>query len=193
VTLDHQALFGAFLSPHGRASGPQGHLVRAARLDGVAALAGARVGLLWNTKRNAELLLVELGRLLIERYGAEVTARQAPYAHAVPLDGPDLHSLIDSCDLAVVGVGDCGSCAAAAINDGITLERHGIPAAVICSDAFDVTARATAEVQGDPDYPFLTTPHPIAVLAETQVVRRAEQLLPGVVARLIVQAEGAAS
>jgi len=188
VTLDHQArfgdLFGAFLSPVGHASGPRGHLVRAERLP---SLTGKRIGLLWNTKLNSELMLVELGRLLAEQYDAVVTARQAPYAHAVPLDGPDLVSLIDSCDLALVGVGDCGSCAAAAVNDGMALERHGIPAAVICSDAFDVTARATAEVQGDPDYPFLTTPHPIAVLSADQVVRRAEQLLPAVVDRLTVE------
>lgn len=181
MTADHVALFRAFLDPSGRTSWPSGE---AARADRVQSLAGARVGLLWNTKQNAELLLVELGRLLAEQHDALVTARQMPFAHAVPLDGPDLATLVDSCDVALVGVGDCGSCAAAAIADGITIERHGIPAAVICSDAFDVTARATAEVQGDPDYPFLTTPHPIAVLSPTQVTQRAAQLLPVVVSRL---------
>jgi len=176
-----ERLFRAFLDPTGHTERAADGPARAPRPE---RLAGARVGLLWNTKQNAELLICELGRLLSERYGAVVTARQMPYAHAIPLDGPDLTSLVEQCDVALVGVGDCGSCAAAAVADGMSIERHGIPAAVICSDAFETTAQATAEVQGDSAYAFLTTPHPIAVLTPEQVTRRADRLLPEVVARL---------
>jgi hypothetical protein len=35
-----------------------------------------------------------------------------------------------------------------------------------------------AEVQGAPDYPYLTTRHPVAILTPEQVAERARQLLP---------------
>ena len=46
----------------------------------------------------------------------------------------------------ITGIGDCGSCSASAIADGIAFEAAGLPAAAICSDAFGVTADAMADV-----------------------------------------------
>lgn len=185
MTADRDPLFGAFLDPRGRIRTASRDRARAARPR---SLAGVRVGLLWNGKRNAELLVAQIGRLLAEQYDAVVAACAEPYAHAVPLDVPDLAGLVDRCDVTVVGVGDCASCAAAAVADGMAIERQGAPAAVICSDAFVRTARATAAVQGDPGFAFLTTPHPVAALSAHQVAGRATRLLPEVVALLTEEA-----
>ncbi|MBI3967695.1 MAG: hypothetical protein HY329_18815 [Chloroflexi bacterium] len=64
--------------------------------------------------------------------------------------------------------------------DGLTLERRGIPAAVVCTDAFEVTGRAMAEVQGAPDYQFAIIPHPISNLTDEQMKLRANEAAPDV-------------
>jgi hypothetical protein len=77
-------------------------------------------------------------------------------------------------DAVVLGVGDCGSCSAAAIADGVNFERQGLPAAVICSEAFVATADAMAEIQEASGYHYVTTPHPVAGLSPEQVAERAD-------------------
>ena len=89
------------------------------------------------------------------------------------------------CDVIVTGIGDCGSCSASAVADGITFEASNLPAAAICSDAFGVTADAMAELRGAPGYRYATTPHPVAVLTPDQVRERAAQVLDDVVALLV--------
>jgi hypothetical protein len=81
-------------------------------------------------------------------------------------------------------VGDCGSCSASAVADGLLLEQAGIPAAVICSDAFRVSADAMAGLRGTPGYQYVTTPHPIANLSPDGVRDRAAAALPAVVGLL---------
>jgi len=75
------------------------------------------------------------------------------------------------------------------VHDGIALERRGIPAAVICTDAFERMARATAAVAGLPDYPFLMVPHPVGRLSPEQLRARAAAALRDVV-RLLTTAGG---
>lgn len=150
----------------------------------LASLAGARVGLLNNTKRNAAPLLAEVGRLLAERYGAEVTIQRTKQTIAAAVDETLLKEIAAVSDVVVIGVGDCGSCSASAVADGILFEREGVPAAVICTDVFEVTGRAMAEVHGDPDFAFLMTTHPVAVLSPGEVDDRATDLLVPVAARV---------
>ncbi len=64
--------------------------------------------------------------------------------------------------------------------DGILLERAGLPAVSICTDAFRVPARAMAKAYGLPDFRFVTMPHPIASLDADRVRDRARDLLPDV-------------
>lgn len=55
---------------------------------------------------------------------------------------------------------------------------------MICSDAFDATAQAMADVQGAPGYRYLTTPHPVAGLTPEQVRDRAEAVAAAVAGML---------
>ena len=70
------------------------------------------------------------------------------------------------------------------MHDGIALERRGIPAAVVCTDAFERMGRATAEVAGLPGYPFALVSHPIGRLRPPELRARAEAALEQVVALL---------
>jgi hypothetical protein len=151
----------------------------------VAGLGGLRVGLLENTKRNAAQILDAVGRELHAAHGLrELVSRTKPQ-FAMPLTRAQIDDLVASCDAVVVGVGDCGSCSAAAVADGIALQRAGLPVAVICTDAFAETSRAMAALQGDPGYAFLTTAHPVANLGEADIAARAGGLAADVAAALV--------
>jgi hypothetical protein len=71
--------------------------------------------------------------------------------------------------------------------DGILLERAGVPAVSICTDAFIPAAKAMAKVYGFPGYRFVTMPHPLASLNEQQLEERARDLVPEVLRILGVE------
>jgi hypothetical protein len=148
-------------------------------------LQGARVGLLINTKRNAELFLTELGGLLTGEHGAGSVMARTKLAFALPVPEDMLKELVSECDVVITGVGDCGSCSASAVTDGVMLESRGVPTAVICSDAFGASADAIASLRGAPGYRYVTTRHPVAVLTPDEVRDRARQVLPDVVSLLV--------
>jgi hypothetical protein len=147
-------------------------------------LTGATIGLLINTKQNAAPFLDEVGRLLTQRYGATAVTTRTKVNFAQPESEDTIKDMAATCDVIVTGIGDCGSCSASAVADGIAFEAAGLPAAVICSDAFKVTADAMAELRGAPGYRYATTPHPVAVLTPDQVRERAARVLDDVAALL---------
>jgi hypothetical protein len=147
-------------------------------------LRGARIGLLINTKQNAEPFLEEVGRLLVERYGAAGVLARTKVNFAQPAPADLVKEMAAGADVIVTGIGDCGSCSASAVADGVLFEAAGLPAAVICSDAYRVTADAMAGLRGAPGYRYATTPHPVAILTADQVRERAAQVLDEVVALL---------
>ena len=178
----------AILDPTGRtgaaaAPGACGGLALAPRR---ADLRGAAVGLLVNTKKNADVFLEEVGRLLVEQHGAASVLARTKLNFAQPVSDGLLKELITECDVVVTGIGDCGSCSASAVTDGVLLEGRGTPAAVICSDAFRASADAMAGLRGAPGYQYATTPHPVAVLTPEQVRARAAAVLPDVLDLLVV-------
>ena len=172
------------------ADSERGPMVLAGRPEN---LSGLRLGLLANTKRNAEQFLDEVGKLLVDQHGVTtVLARKKPdITNTAP--EPILDDLRAGCDIVVVGVGDCGSCSASAVADGIILEQSDIPAAVICTYAFTASADAMARVRGVPGYPYLAVPHPMANLTPEGVRDKATAAVPGIVAMLTGRAMAAAS
>ncbi len=67
------------------------------------------------------------------------------------------------------------------------LERAGVPAVSICTDAFVVPARAMADVLGHPDFQFVTIPHPIASLSPAEIESNVQHVIDDVV-RILTQA-----
>jgi len=64
--------------------------------------------------------------------------------------------------------------------DGIVLERAGIPAVSLCTDAFRITAEAMANQLGFPGYQYVALPHPIASRTEKEIDEIARDALPEV-------------
>jgi hypothetical protein len=70
------------------------------------------------------------------------------------------------------------------LHDGIELDRRGVPAAVICTDQFVASAKAQAEICGNPRYPFAVVAHPIGSLTPGELRARAAAAVPQVIAIL---------
>jgi hypothetical protein len=155
-------------------------------------LRGLKLGLLENGKQNARLFLEELADVLRERYGVTPVEPRRKEVFTAPAPPELVEEMGAECDVIVTGIGDCGSCSAGTVGDGVAFERHGVPAAVICSDAFRSTADAIAEVSGAHGYRYLTTPHPVAGLTQAQIRERAETVAAEVAELLSAQARRAA-
>src|SRR6266536_2111493 len=73
----------------------------------VSGLRGRRVGLLYNVKHNARELVLEIGALLQERYGAELGEPMLTAGQSGMLAKPEqLQELASKSDLVVTAIGD---------------------------------------------------------------------------------------
>ena len=152
-------------------------------------LKGLRVGLLDNTKPNSTMLLEEIAAVLQRDHGAgEATLYTKDY-FGTPVAEPLLERIVEENDIVVTAVGDCGSCSAATVADGILFERAGVPTVAITSDSFLMSGRAMAQVQGFPGFAFTAVAHPMASLSEQEVRERAHTVMPEVLRILGVEEE----
>ena len=66
------------------------------------------------------------------------------------------------------------------MHDGISFEKKGVPAAVICTEPFVTSAVAMSKMGGIPDYPFVVVPHPLGSLNQEElrdiVLRAADEV-----------------
>ncbi len=175
-------MFDSIIDPTlGPAADARGRTALAARPGD---LPGLRLGLLANTKRNAGDFVEEVAALLESGHGVRTVLTRTKPSIVHPAPPEMLAELRAECDVVVVGVGDCGSCSASAIADGLQLEAAGVPTVVVVSDAFRVSADAMAELQGTTGYQYVTTPHPVANLSREGLRDRAAAATPEIVALL---------
>jgi hypothetical protein len=73
------------------------------------------------------------------------------------------------------------------MHDGITLEKQGIPTAVICTEPFVSSAKAMSKIGGIPDYPFVVLPHPLGSLEPEALRQLAMQAAPEVLKILLAR------
>ncbi|GAB3151921.1 UGSC family (seleno)protein [Microbacterium neimengense] len=173
----------ALLDPTGMGAGADDGTLAARPVS----LRGLRVGLLDNTKPNATMLLEEIAAILQRDHAAgEATLYTKDY-FGTPLSEPLLERIAAENDIVITAVGDCGSCSAATVADGIMFERAGVPTVSITSDSFFMSGRAMASVQGFPGFEFTAVAHPMASLTETEVRERAAAVMPEVLRILGVE------
>ena len=73
------------------------------------------------------------------------------------------------------------------MHDGLTLERRGVPTAVICTEPFVTSADAMAALGGVPDYPYVVVPHPLGSRTMEQIREIAARAAPDVLGILLAQ------
>jgi hypothetical protein len=72
----------------------------------LSSLQGMTVGLIDNHKRNANVYLEELGRLLQERYGVSQVVTYRKISQSLPTASEVLHQLAGECDVIIHAVAD---------------------------------------------------------------------------------------
>ena len=70
------------------------------------------------------------------------------------------------------------------MHDAIAAETRGIPAVAVMTDRFVPSARAVAELNGLPDYPFVVIGHPIANDGDEELRSKAEVVVTRIAALL---------
>lgn len=138
-------------------------------------LKGLTVGLLDNTKPNAMLLLDQIVADLRRDHGVGEVKRYVKDYFGTPVKDELFDEIVSEVDIVITAVGDCGSCSAATVADGIKFERAGIPTVSICSDSFAMSGQAMADVQGFPGFEFVMVEHPVASLDSSLIRGRADQ------------------
>ena len=89
------------LNPEG--TSPEGSLPLAARPK---TLTGKTIGVLSNSKLNADAVLSAVGELLAERYGAAGIVHRAKPNFSLPAPEATMQELLKQCDIVLAGVGD---------------------------------------------------------------------------------------
>jgi hypothetical protein len=70
------------------------------------------------------------------------------------------------------------------MHDALAAETRGIPAVAVMTDRFEPTARAVAELNGLPAYPYVVIAHPIANNSDAELRAKAEGAIARIVALL---------
>jgi hypothetical protein len=117
----------------------------------------------------------------IERAGAELSTWQSETRGGVEAERADkeLQTFLEDLDVAVMGLGTCGSCTMWTMHDALAAADRGIPTVAVVTEHFAPLARMFAERGGRPDLPLYVLPYPLESRPEADVRRVAREHLVG--------------
>lgn len=142
----------------------------------VKALTGLRLGILDNSKWNANKLL----------RGAQAALADAGFAtvnyyvkHNFSKDAaPELlEKIARENDIVLTAIGDCGSCCSCCIRDAVALERIGVPSAAIITTEFVHETELTRQAIGMPGLTPVVIDHPVSSITAEEVAARVAQIV----------------
>lgn len=141
-----------------------------------AALAGLRLGVLDNSKWNANKLLRGAATALGARF--PLAAVNYYVKHSFSKDAaPELIGRIAAeNDIVLTAIGDCGSCCSCCVRDSIALERLGLPAACIITTEFVKETQLTRAAIGMPGLVPVVIDHPVSSITAEEVAKRVAQI-----------------
>ena len=118
-----------------------------------------RVGLLDNGKEFSDVVLEALAEVLRRDHG--VTSIKF-WRKGFPAKGaPFIDEMAAETDVAISGVGHCGSSSPWSAIDAVNLEKAGVPTVALISRSFCPLAQIVARGVGLPTLPIIMLPHPI--------------------------------
>lgn len=136
-------------------------------------LAGLRLGILDNSKWNANKLLRGAAAALSDQIDlAEVNYYVK--THGFSTDAPPelIRQIAAENDIVLTAIGDCGSCCSCCIRDAITLEGLGLPTAPIITTEFVNETRLTRTAVGMPSLRPVVIDHPVSSITAEEVAAR---------------------
>lgn len=144
-----------------------------------------RLGLVDNGKPKARELLSLLGQALGERLPIVATELISKPSAANPLTDAQAADLASRVDVVVSGLGDCGACSAASLQDALMMERHNVPSTVLITDVFVSHIARFSDVLGASGYHSLVVPHPVATKSPERLQHLARSVVDAAVDQLI--------
>lgn len=137
------------------------------------------IALLDNTKPNADLILKKIKKTIdSKRYiyitkpaGDSATKKQIKQAAQA--------------DLAILALGDCGSCTTWLILDALKLEKQGTPTISVCSNIFIKFARELAESYGAGHLRIIEVEHPLSGQLKELVEIKTQKIINKIKSMLI--------
>jgi hypothetical protein len=133
-------------------------------------LAELRVGLLDNGKEFSDVVLAALAEALRRDHGV---TKIKFWRKGFPAKGaPFIAEMAAETDVAVSGVGHCGSSSPWSVIDAVNLEKLGVPSVALISRSFCPLGQIVARGVGHPALPIVLLPHPIGDSDPEQISRK---------------------
>lgn len=151
-------------------------------------LSGLRVALLDNGKEFSDRVLDGLAETLRRDYG--VTAIKVWHKGFPAKGAPFIAEMAGQSDVAVCGVGHCGSSSPWSVIDAVNLEKAGIASVVLVSRSFCRLGQIVARGIGHKGLPIVMLPHPIGEADEHRVIHKGAAAAAEVVRLLTTPAAG---
>jgi hypothetical protein len=133
-------------------------------------LAGLRVGLLDNGKEFSDVVLDALADALRRDHG--VTSIKF-WRKGFPAKGaPFIAEMAAETDVAISGVGHCGSSSPWSVIDAVNLEKAGVPTVALISRSFCPLGQIVARGEGHHGLPIVMLPHPIGEADQARIAQK---------------------
>jgi hypothetical protein len=141
-----------------------------------AALAGLRLGILDNSKWNANKLLRGAAAALGAKIEFAAVTYYVKHSFSKDADPALIARIAAECDIVLTAIGDCGSCCSCCVRDSIALERLGTPAACIITTEFVQETKLTRAAIGMPALVPVVIDHPVSSITAAEVAARVAQI-----------------
>ena len=131
---------------------------------------GLRVALLDNGKEFSDIVLDALATTLKKDYG--VTDIKF-WRKGFPAKGaPFIDEMAAESDVAISGVGHCGSSSPWSVIDAVNLEKAGVPTVALISRSFCPLGQIVGRGVGHQALPIVMLPHPIGEADESRIAQK---------------------
>jgi hypothetical protein len=129
-----------------------------------------RIALLDNGKEFSDIVLDGLAMTLKKDYG--ITAIKF-WRKGFPAKGaPFIDEMAAESDVAISGVGHCGSSSPWSVIDAVNLEKAGIPTVALISRSFCPLGQIVGRGVGHEALPIVMLPHPIGEADESRIAQK---------------------
>jgi len=133
-------------------------------------LRGLRIGLIDNGKEFSDIVLDGLAAVLRRDFGA---TQIKFWRKGFPAKGaPFIDEMAAETDVAISGVGHCGSSSPWSVIDAVNLEKAGVPTVALVSRSFCPLGQIVACGEGHPALPIVMLPHPIGEADESRIAQK---------------------
>lgn len=150
---------------------------------------GKVLGLLSNSKPNAEVALRAAAAKIQERYP---TVEVRLYPGSIRFEKALLDQAIEESDALIATNADCGACTSWLIHDGAQAEKAGVPQVTIVARGFEHDTETSAKVFGVPGIQYVVVPRVYTALTVEQATAQTEAVTDDIIRLLTTQPDDTA-